>query len=34
MSEIISSFLYAVAFIGIPLLILVAINVWTSRGDN
>ena len=34
MIEILSSLAYAVAFVGLPILIIVAITVWTSRGDD
>ena len=34
MIEIMTSLGYALAFVGLPILIIVAITVWTSRGDD
>lgn len=34
MIEILASLGYALAFVGLPILIIVAITVWTSGGDD
>lgn len=34
MIEILASLAYALAFVGLPILAIVVITVWTSRGDD
>ena len=34
MIEIITSLAYVLAFVGLPILVIVLVTVWTSRGDS
>lgn len=34
MIEILTSLGYAMAFVGLPILVIVLMTVWTQRGDN
>jgi len=34
MIEILASLGYAMAFIGLPIVLIVLVTVWTSRGDD
>ena len=34
MMEILTSLAYAMAFVGLPIVLIVLVTVWTSRGDD
>jgi len=34
MIEILASLGYAMAFVGLPIVLIVLVTVWTSRGDD
>jgi hypothetical protein len=34
MSEVLASLGYALAFVGLPIVIIVVATVWTARGDD
>ena len=34
MIEILASLAYALAFVGLPIVLIVLVTVWTSRGDD
>lgn len=34
MIEILTSLAYAMAFVGLPIVLIVLVTVWTSRGDD